>query len=338
MSRQERRQALLGVAERQGCGAVVLRRPANVAWYTGGLDNRVDHSDEGGVASIVVTADGEWILTDVIEAERLRRERNEALDLDVVDHPWPESPESTLVDLVDGQPRASDLPASNSELDLAAAIAPLRHVLDEEAVSQYRKLGADTRSIFDEVAAAVTPDMTELEAASVLAGAALRRHARTPVLLAAGSDRIARFRHPLPTETRLGPRVMLVACVERHGLFVSLTRFVDFEPPSADLVARSAATDEILSRMRTEATRPGRTLGRAFDDCRRFYAESGFPDEWRLHHQGGMAGYRSREVIARAGDATEIRAGQAFAWNPSITGTKSEETILVIHDGTEVLT
>lgn len=131
---------------------------------------------------------------------------------------------------------------------------------------------------------------------------------------------------------------MLAACVERHGLFVSLTRFVDFEPPSADLAVRAEATDEILRRMRTEATRPGRTLGEAFDDCRRFYAEVGFADEWRLHHQGGMAGYRSREVIARPGDATVIRAGQAFAWNPSITGTKSEETILVIHDGTEVLT
>lgn len=326
------------MAERRGCGAVVLRRPANVAWYTGGLDNRVDHSDEGGVASIVVTAAGEWIVTDVIEAERLRTERDAALDLEVVDHAWHETPEATLAALVDGRRRASDLPSASLELGLAAEIAPLRHVLDDAAIAQFRRLGADTRSIFDEVAAAVTPEMTELEAAGALTAAARRYGATTPVLMAAGSERLSRYRHPLPTDTTLGARVMLVACVERHGLFASLTRFVDFEPPSGDLVARTKATDEILQRMRTEATRPGRTLGDAFDDGRRFYAEAGFADEWRLHHQGGMAGYRSREIIARPGDATVIRTGQAFAWNPSITGTKSEETILVIHDGTEVLT
>lgn len=335
MSRSERRDALLELAEACGCGGVVLRRPANVAWYTGGLDNRIDHDDEGGVASIAVTSDGEWIVTDVIEAERLRALASE---FEVVDHPWTEAPTATLDRLADGRRLATDLAASAKELDLAADLAPLRYVLDDEAIAQYRRLGADTRAVFDEVAAAVIPEMSEFEAAGALSAAARRRGANTPVVLVAGAARIARYRHPLPTRASLGTRVMLVACVERHGLFASLTRFVDFDEPSADLVARTRVTDEILLRMRTEATRPGRTLGEAFDDCRRFYAEVGLPDEWRRHHQGGLSGYRSREVIARPGDDTEIRPGQAFAWNPSITGTKSEETFVVIYDGTEVLT
>lgn len=338
MSRQQRRRALLGVADSVGCQSVVLRRPANVAWYTGGLDIRVDHSDDSGVASVVITADGEWILADVIEAPRLRVERQVALDLEVVEHPWHLSAADTMAGLVDGGATASDLPDSRSERDLSARIAPLRYVLDAEAIEQYRQLGADTRAIFDEVALLVRPDMTELGAAALLAAAARRRNGATPVLLVAGSERTAKFRHPLPTPAPLGSRVMLVACVERYGLFASLTRFVDFVPPPADLAARTRATDEILTRMRTEATRPGRTLGAAFDDCRRFYAEAGYPDEWKQHHQGGMAGYRSREVIARPGDGTEIQRGQAFAWNPSVAGTKSEETIFVIHDGAEVLT
>jgi len=211
-------------------------------------------------------------------------------------------------------------------------------VLDDGAVAQYRALGADTRAIFDEVGEAVAPEMTELEAAGLLAAAAIRRGVTTPVLIVGGASRIPRFRHALPTAATLGDRVMLAASAERHGLFVSTTRFVDFETPSSDLSARFAATDEILRRMRLEATRPGRTIGEAFDDCRRFYAEVGFPDEWTNHHQGGMAGYRSREIIATPGDETAIADGQAFAWNPSVVGAKSEESLVIINGIAEVVT
>jgi len=85
------------------------------------------------------------------------------------------------------------------------------------------------------------------------------------------------------------------------------------------------------------STRPGRTLAAAFEDCKRFYAEVGFPDEWRLHHQGGMTGYAAREIIAGTDTFQEIRAGQAFAWNPSITGAKAEETFVLTDDGPEVI-
>ncbi len=64
----------------------------------------------------------------------------------------------------------------------------------------------------------------------------------------------------------------------------------------------------------------------------------GFPNEWQLHHQGGSAGYAPREVTATPSSTQPILAGQAFAWNPSITGVKSEDTILVGEHTNEVLT
>jgi Xaa-Pro aminopeptidase len=51
MSREERREDLRAIMERRGLGALLLRRPANFAWYTGGADNRVDHDDPLGVAA-----------------------------------------------------------------------------------------------------------------------------------------------------------------------------------------------------------------------------------------------------------------------------------------------
>ncbi len=68
------------------------------------------------------------------------------------------------------------------------------------------------------------------------------------------------------------------------------------------------------------------------------YAIAGLPDEWRLHHQGGAAGYEPREYLALPGSQDEVHEGQAFAWNPSITGTKMEDTMLVGEEINEVLT
>jgi hypothetical protein len=51
-----------------------------------------------------------------------------------------------------------------------------------------------------------------------------------------------------------------------------------------------------------------------------------------------MTGYASREVIATPQTRQEIEVGQAFAWNPSITGAKAEETFVLTEYGPEVIT
>ena len=130
---------------------------------------------------------------------------------------------------------------------------------------------------------------------------------------------------------------MLVACAERGGLFVSLTRMIYFKEPDPQTARRQDACEEVLSRMREEATREGRTLAQAFEDCRRFYGEAGFAGGWRDHHQGGMTGYASRELIATPGTHQEIRESQAFAWNPSVEGAKAEETFVLGPHGPEIL-
>ena len=76
----------------------------------------------------------------------------------------------------------------------------------------------------------------------------------------------------------------------------------------------------------------------ALADCRRFYAEEGFPDAWREHHQGGITGYASREVVATPETRQRIETGQAFAWNPSLPGAKAEETFVLTVNGPETIT
>jgi antitoxin VapB len=94
----------------------------------------------------------------------------------------------------------------------------------------------------------------------------------------------------------------------------------------------------IIFKDRQIDTQPGWTLGEVFEVTQGAYAKTGYPDEWRLHHQGGPAGFEPREYVAVPGSSDLVSVGQVYAWNPSITGAKSEDTILVGEDGNEVLT
>lgn len=93
------------------------------------------------------------------------------------------------------------------------------------------------------------------------------------------------------------------------------------------------------------------------DTLRLAYATLGFSaDEWHNHHQGGAAGYAARTCKAAPGEpfpvlddgwarevssltGARVEFGQAFAWNPTAPGVKSEDTFLLHPDGSrEIIT
>jgi Xaa-Pro dipeptidase len=334
-SHWSRDQRLRELMDRLGLEALLLRRSVNFAWYTGGADNRVDHASPFGVADVLVTSDAQCIFTNNIEAPRMRKEQTP--NLEVIEYPWHGDELTAIREVVGAASLGVDFPLEGA-LDVSEEVAPLRYVLDPDALERYQRVGADAAMAVAEAAYSLEPGMSEHEAAANLAAACRRRGHFSSVLLAAADDRIARYRHPIPDGGRIERRAMLVVSAERGGLYANVTRIVHFEEPDTELRRRQEACEAILKRMSEEATRPGRTLADAFEDCRRFYAEEGFPDQWRLHHQGGITGYASREVIATPQTHQNIEVGQAFAWNPSITGAKAEETFVLTESGPEVIT
>jgi Xaa-Pro dipeptidase len=333
--RTSRQQRLRELMDRRGLGALLLRSSTNFAWYTGGADNRVDHASPLGVADILITFDADYIFTNNIEAPRMREEQTPGFEM--VEHPWYGDEAATLREVVGGVSLGTDFPLDGA-LDVSGEIAPLRYVLDADALELYRQVGADAAAAVAEAADSLEPGMSERDAAANLAAACRHRGLFSSVLLAAADERIAHYRHPIPHGEPIQRRAMLVVSAERGGLYANVTRMVYFEEPDAEVERRQRACETILNRMREEATSPGHTLADAFVDCQRFYAEAGFPEEWKLHHQGGMTGYASREIIATPQTHQEIRVGQAFAWNPSITGAKAEETFILGEGGPDVIT
>lgn len=125
---------------------------------------------------------------------------------------------------------------------------------------------------------------------------------------------------------------MLVTCARRYGLIAAATRIVHFGPLSDDLRRRHLAVVNVDAAV-IGASRPGVTMGSLYALLADAYAAQGFAGEELLHHQGGAIGYANREYLALPDSQETVHAPQAFAWNPSISGTKSEDTYLITDGG-----
>lgn len=308
--------------EAASAGGVALASRRNFAWLTvGGLNHVVVASDTGAVP-LLITASEVVALAPTNEAARVRDEELAGLPVEVVELPWHRA---------DGADDEAARRAGGRVLhdaDLDADLVTRRAMLAPLERERLRGLATELDELVAPLMASVEPGMVESELAAAASAALIARGIRAPVLLAAADERIEAYRHPLPTLRPVRERMMLVVVGEREGLHAAVTRIAELTEPSDDLRVRTQATGQVLDAM-IAATQAGTTLGEVIERARAAYEAAGFPDELDLHHQGGTIGYSPRERIATPGDTTPLEPGMAVAWNPSVTGTKAEATLLV---------
>lgn len=328
----DRMRALL--AERQ-LDALLLQRVSSFAWATCGAASYINTAATDGVGALLITPEEHILITNTIEAPRFEHEEGLAAQgwrFHV--SPW-HAAANTVASLTEGLRVGSDLPVPGM-LDLSADVASLRSHLTPEEDQRFRDLGRLCAGAMDEAIRAVRPGMSEHKIAALLARSAESRGVQAIVNLIAADRRIFAYRHPLPTGRTLERYAMVVLCGRRSGLVCSLTRLVHFGPLPDDLRRKAEAVATVDATF-IAATRPGRLLGEIFAEALAAYTATGFGDEWQLHHQGGIAAYEPRELVATPASVEQVAEGQAYAWNPSITGTKSEDTILVGPNANEII-
>jgi Xaa-Pro aminopeptidase len=332
-TKQTRIKELLG---KYDLDALLIRKVANFAWATCGGSSYIDTSLTDGVAWLLFTPSRRHIVTSNIEAPRLEQdERLKAQGWEFHVTEWHESTDA-IVSLVGDLRLGTDSPYPGAK-DLSGEFPRLRMRLLPEEQERFRALGRSCAEAMNQAIHRVRGGMTEFEIAAILGAEAQQRAVLPIVNLIATDERIFKFRHPLPTTKKMDKYAMLVLCGRRNGLVCSLTRLIHFGRLTDDLCDKAESVAAIDAAFIT-ATRPGQLLRDVFKAGLAAYAREGFSDEWRLHHQGGPAGYLPREFIVTTETRDAVAAGNAYAWNPSITGVKSEDTILVRDDGFENLT
>lgn len=343
-----------------GYDGILLSRVDNFAMATGGKRNYVGTFTDIGASSLFVTRDGRaCFVGNNIESHRVMDEELAGLGCESRDFLWFDGQAASCVRREFRGTFVSDDGSLGENVN--GRLSYLRALLTPFELEKYRELGRRAADAMMATLGTIRTGQTEAEIAATLAIEGAKRQCFTPVILIAADDRIARYRHPLPTaaalleagskpETRVQRYVMVVGGFAKEGLVVSMTRFkqVDTLPHSIeDAHARICGVDTLMQ----EASEPGRTLGDVFAACQEAYTTLGFPpDEWHNHHQGGTTGYAGRTCKGAPGESfpimdrqwrrkvseilgESVEFGHAFAWNPSAPGVKSEDTFVLWPDG-----
>lgn len=340
MSPKEEVQAKLGrVREfltQQSLTGVAVSTQANFAWLTAGGDNHVAMCSEGGVAHLVVTPTEQHCVTNNIEEQRIADEEIGGLGLfEMHSAPWQEERTDELIAGLGGDSLGADT-AGGPGRDVSADFSRLRWQLLSPEITRYRQVGRDAGRILSEVAHEIEPGWQERYIAALMAYKSLAAGLTPHVVLVAVDERISQYRHPIPTDKPLRQCAELIIGARRGGLSISATRLVHFGALPDELVFKHQAVCEVDTRL-ILGTRPGTVVSGIFEAAVQAYYDAGHMDEWKLHHQGGATGYAPRDYKATENCREKVLENQAFAWNPSITGTKSEDTIIAQADWTEVI-
>ena len=335
---KEKERRVKSFLDTKGFKALLLKRQANFSWLTGGGLNLVGITTELGATSLLITGKEKFLISNNIEAPRMVEE--EALEqqgFTVKTYPWHEDREGAIVkELVGEAQLGSDVPFPGA-VTVSEEVARLRYSLTPEEVNRYRWLGETASRALEQTLMEIKNGEKESEVVGRLCSTLWKDRIDPVTLMAAADDRVSRFRHPIPTEKSIGKYLMVSVNARKWGLIVSFTRFAHFGKVPDELLEKYLA-NVFIDCTFMAASLPGlparEVLQRGIDA----YREKGFPEEWKLHHQGGSIGYTGRDYRTTFKTQEIIQENQGFTWNPSITGTKSEDTILATSKGPEMIT
>ena len=333
--KEERTRSLM---KSMGLKAILLKRQSNFSWFTAGGINMVPISTEVGFSSLLITETERFCITTRIESARNMEEENLAdFGFTLLEYEWFENKELELVKkIVPTLEVGCDLPIYGLK-DISEDMKHTRYSLIPPEIERYLWLGEKTSEAIESVLMEVKPGDTEAEVTGELTRRLWQHRIDQIGFQAASDERAYKYRHPIPTEKKIDKYLMLCVMSRKWGLVNTITRIIHFGKPPEKLMKQYKDNVYIECYM-IAATRPGVATREIFEKTCDLYEELGYKDEWKLHHQGGGIDYDIRNFICTSESKDIVQKNQAFCWNPSISGTKSEDAFIAKEVGFELIT
>jgi len=341
----EKTKRLVKMLAENELGGVLINSQFNFAWATGGKSNGINLSSENGACFLLIRSDGsKFVLANNIEMPRILEEEISAEDFEPIEFTWQEEKASGdfVIDkakslLKTGKNLASDLFLHKEIRPVESLISRCRYELTTPEIQRYRALGKDAGKAIGNTIKSINAGETEIAIARKTKSELAKFNIDSVVTLIGADERIERFRHPTPSENVWKKILLIAVCAKREGLIANLSRIVCVGEIPNDLKRKTEAAAYVFAKLLSE-TKTGKTGAELYKIAADAYAEKGFTDEINLHHQGGATGYKTRDWVIHPKSGETVFPNQAFAWNPSITGTKAEETALISGDKIEIIT
>ncbi len=323
--------------ENEKLSAILLKKQANFSWITAGGLNMVGIATEIGVSSVLVTPDECYVIANRIESPRMLDEEVSELGFKVIEFEWYENKELQIVrDIIKDGEVGCDVNIQGLKY-IENEVNKLRYELTEPEVERYMYLGEKVSRALESVLLFTRPGDRECEIAGRISEELWKYRIDPTGFMVAADERAKLYRHPIPTTKKIERLVMVSVNARYKGLITTVTRMVHFGKPTEQLINQYKNNVEIECIM-IEKTKPGRRMNEPVLAAIEEYEKRGYHNEWKLHHQGGAMGYFARDVRVTPQTEEIIRNNQAFCWNPTISGTKSEDGFIATHDGPIMIT
>lgn len=315
---------------------VWLGQPENFSWFTGG--GRLPSSNNA--AGLLVLKDTTYLIAPTSDGERILIEEIGGHGVELRPYDWhrPQAKSDLINHLTDGLRVGADSIGTSSQLEpVGESIISLRLALTPGEQYRYRALCGEITRIVQGVAYKIKAGQSEREVAAEITFQLLKANINTTHLLVGADSRLRRFVDIPPTDNHICEIVTISVRGQRGGLQAALTRLVAVDKISDEMVNRHRAVSKVAAHY-IHYSRPGRSLREILDVGAAAYSREGFAGEWEAHCQGGLIGYSSCELQAAPSVEQRIEAYQMLAWQASIGGIKSEDTMMVLPDRVMALT
>jgi Xaa-Pro dipeptidase len=323
--------------KKRNLDGILITKQNNFSWLTGGK-SFVNIASDLSVCKLLITPEDIYVITNNVDAPLILEEEINKLNVSTKIFQWYElEKEKRYIEgLLTNGVYGTDFETDKAEC-ISDDLYTLRTVLTDQEINEYKLLGQDCATSLEEICESTKVGETELEIAGKIAGKLYPKDIIPVILLVATDERAYKYRHPLPTSKSLNEHAVLSICGRRKGLIAAVTRIIHFGTPPKELKDKHDTVVKIDANF-IYNTRPGKRVKDIFKNAIDSYKEAGYEDAWESHFQGGLTSYNTREHKASLYSKEIVKENQAYAWNPSISGTKSEDTFLVMNEGNEMIT
>lgn len=314
--------------------AVILNRRSSFAWFSQ-CESSMNFYTDFGLGYIYVDKNDVFYYTSNNEAPRIEREIFKGV-IPVKSYSWVDGPAKNVAELISGKKVNGDFGFNGVKEDFAN-IKKLRYSLFDDQIAIARELGKTSASILEKTMKNIKPGLTEYQIEAEIRYAFGKENIELPVLLIASDNNLNVYRHPLATSKIANERFMAVLCPRYKGVVIALSRILYFRKRTEQEKKRDETICKINNLLMNE-TNIGTDSKTLWDFMVKTYKEEGVETEYFNHHQGGAIGFESREWILRPTLQETIYKNQMIAYNPTLIGTKAEETLLMLEGSKEILT
>ncbi|MGI5919393.1 MAG: M24 family metallopeptidase [Christensenellales bacterium] len=330
-----KKERLRAYMQQNGFDAAILARRDSFTWFTFGGDNKIFYNTDTGFGLLAVTMDAVYLIAQVMDIDRIYDDELYGLDIEKIGIRWYDpSREDTALKLLSGKRIVSDIPLAGAECRFKEIVA-LQTPYTPWEIARYREVGRMCDAMLKDIADSVRPSMREQDIAGMILHEYAKVYSVPKVLLVGSDDRIAKYRHPNPSNKRVERVVLLHPAADIFGMHANITRMLCFGEPPKELVQKYDLLNNILA-MTCAHLRPGARYDALLHERRRMLKEAGMEQEYYNHYPGATTGYyfgSSQPII----DNEEIVDTQCFDWFLTVTGAKVEELVMATPNGGEVL-